>query len=341
MNFIQYLIDNKLTHGHFIHYTSEQIMRTFDPVQLSSIELFCKAAELGSFTAAAESLGLTPASVSRSIKRLEERLGVRLFSRSTRRIRLTNEGELYWQECQRALEQIAEVERAITGNQKVPSGLLRISVGTLYANYRLLPLLPRFTKAYPQIDLELSISNKVVDFVEEGFDLAIRLGIPRDSRLIAHKLEDAPVGIFGTPDYLARRGVPATLEDLAAHDCIQFVLPSTGRPMPWIFKDREGKNIDFTFRSRLRVLDDALGCISWTSAGGGLFQIYHFIAEPAVQRGELVEVLQEHGGRSRQFSILYPQNRHLSARVRAFVDFMLSTLRQAQMLPDDSIHGAR
>lgn len=302
-------------------------MRTFDPVQLGSIEQFCKAAELGSFTAAAEFLGLTPASVSRSISRLEERLGIRLFSRTTRRIRLTGEGELYWRECQRALEQIAEVERAITGNQKLPSGTLRISVGTLYANYRLLPLLPRFTEAYPQIDLELNISNRVVDFVEEGYDLAIRLGIPRDSRLIAHKLEEASVGIFATPEYLARRGAPQTLDDLASHDCIQFVLPSTGRAMPWIFRDHDGKDIDFAFRSRLRVHDDAMGCISWAAAGGGLFQIYHFIAEAAARRGELVEVLQAYGSRSRQFSILYPQNRHLSARVRAFVDFMLSTVR--------------
>lgn len=302
-------------------------MRTFDPVQLGSIEQFCKAAELGSFTAAAEFLGLTPASVSRSISRLEERLGIRLFSRTTRRIRLTGEGELYWQECQRALEQIAEVERAITGNQKVPSGTLRISVGTLYANHRLLPVLPRFTAAYPQIDLELNISNRVVDFVDEGYDLAIRLGIPRDSRLIAHKLEDASVGIFATPEYLVRRGTPQTLDDLAGHDCIQFVIPSTGRAMPWIFRDHDGKEIDFTFRSRLRVHDDAMGCISWAAAGGGLFQIYHFIADAAVRRGELLEVLQAYSGRSRQFSILYPQNRHLSARVRAFVDFMLATVR--------------
>ena len=303
-------------------------MRTFDPVQLGSIEQFCKAAELGSFTAAAEFLGLAPASVSRSISRLENRLGVRLFSRTTRSIRLTTEGEIYRQECQRALEQIAEAERAITGQQKVPSGLLRISVGTLYANYRLLPLLPAFAAAYPQIEVELSISNHLVDFVEEGYDLAIRLGIPNDSRLIAHKLEDASVGIFANPDYLARKGTPQSLEDLAEHDCIQFILPSSGRAMPWIFKDHEGKDIDYAFRSRLRVLDDALGCITWACAGGGLFQIYHFIADAAVRRGELTEVLQHHGGRARQFSILYPQNRHLSARVRTFVDYLLGAIRR-------------
>lgn len=302
-------------------------MHTFETTQVGSIELFCKAAELGSFSAAAEALGLTPASVSRSIKRLEERLGVRLFSRTTRNVRLTSEGDLYWQECRQALEQIAEAERAITGNQKVPCGLLRLSVGTLYANYRLLPLLKHFTTAYPQIELELSLSNRVVDIVNEGYDVAIRIGTPQDSRLIAHKLEDATVGIFATPDYLARSGMPQTLDDLARHDCMQFILPTTGRPMPWIVKMPDGKEVDYTFRSRFRLLDDAFGCVSWGHAGGGLFQTYHFIAGPAVARGELVEVLQAYGGRSRQFSVTYPQNRHLSARVRAFVDFMLERLR--------------
>ena len=300
-----------------------------DSVQLGSIELFCKAAELESFSRAAEALGLTPASVSRSIKRLEGRLGVRLFSRTTRNVRLTSEGELYWHECRQALEQIAAAERALAGNQKLPSGVLRISAGTLYANYRLLPLLRHFTSAYPQVELELSLSNRVVDIVDEGYDLAVRVGPPQDSRLIAQKLEDATVGIFATPDYIARRGRPATLDDLTDHDCLQFILPTTGRPMPWILRAPDGTDIDYTVRSRLRMLDDAFGCVSWGHAGGGLFQTYHFIAGPALARGELVEVLEDYAGRSRQFSLTYPQNRHLSARVRAFVDFMLQQLRAA------------
>lgn len=302
--------------------------RSFDTTQVGSIALFCQAAELRSFSGAAEALGLTPASVSRSIKRLEERLGVRLFSRTTRTVRLTSEGELYWQECRQALEQIAEAERALAGTQRVPSGLLRISVGTLYANYRLLPMLEHFTRAYPQIELELSLSNRLADIVDEGHDLAIRIGTPQDSRLIAHKLEDASVGLFATPGYLARRGTPQGLADLAGHDCLQFILPSSGRPMPWILRMPDGSDLDYTAPSRLRVLDDAQGCISWGQAGGGLFQTYHFIAGPALARGELLEVLPAYAGRSRQFSIIYPQNRHLSARVRAFVDFMLSRLRQ-------------
>jgi DNA-binding transcriptional LysR family regulator len=295
-------------------------------LQLGSIEQFCKAAELGSFTATAEFFGLTPAAVSRSIGRLEQRLGVRLFSRTTRSVKVTNEGALFWKECQMALQQIAEAERAVTGAQTVPGGLLRISVSAAYGTHRLLPLMPRFTEAYPQIEIELSISDKIIDFVDEGFDVAIRLGIQRDSRLVAFKLEEASLGVFATPGYLARKGTPRSVADLDAHDCIQYVSPNTGRPLNWLFTGAQGDEIEYTVKSRMRILNDALGCVAWVNAGGGLYQTYRFATTAAVGRGELVEVLREQGGRSRPFSILYPQNRHLSAKVRAFVDFLRATL---------------
>jgi len=301
-------------------------MAMVDSIQLGSIEQFCKAAELGSFTATAEFFGVTPAAVSRSVSRLERRLGVRLFSRTTRSVKVTIEGELYWKECQLALGQIAEAERAITGGQTVPSGLLRISVGAAYGTHRLLPLIPKFTEAYPQIEIELSISDKIIDFVEEGFDLAIRVGIQRDSRLVAYKLEDAFLGVFGTPEYMLKKGTPLSLNDLEAHDCIQYVSPNTGRGMLWLFKGEKGEEIDHPIRSRMRILNDALGCVSWVNAGGGLYQTYNFAAAAAVKRGDLVEVLRDYAGRSKPFSILYPQNRHLSAKVRAFIDFLRSTL---------------
>jgi DNA-binding transcriptional LysR family regulator len=280
--------------------------RTFDPVQLGSIELFCKAADLGSFTRTAETLGLTPASVSRSIGRLEARLGVRLFNRTTRSVRLTAGGELYHAQCQQA----------------EPKGLVRVSVGTVYGHHRVVPVLPGFMAAYPGVDIELNVSNRNVDFVEDGYDLAIRLGEPRDSRLVSRKLEEASVGIFGSPAYLRRHGKPKTLDELRQHDLIQFIVPSTGRPMPWILRTPEGENIDFNFKSRQRVHEDVLAGVGWAVAGGGLFQIYHFVAGEAVKTGQLVEVMQSHGGRSRPFHVLYPQNRHLSARVRAFVQYL-------------------
>lgn len=302
-------------------------MAAGNPLQLGSIEQFCRAAESGSFTGAAEILGLTPAAVSRSISRLEQRLGVRLFLRTTRAVKLTTEGELYWKECQLALEQIAEAERAITGAQTVPSGPLRISVSAAYGTFRLLPLVPKFTELYPQIDIEISISDKIIDFVEEGFDLAIRLGIQQDSRLVAFKLEDAMLGVFSTPTYLAKKGQPCSIDDLDEHDCIQYISPNTGRPLQWLFTDERGASIEKPITSRMRVLNDALGAVAWVNAGGGLYQTYRFAVRDALRRGDLVEVLQEYSGRSRPFSILYPQNRHLSARVRAFVEFLRSAVK--------------
>lgn len=302
-------------------------MAAGNALQLGSIEQFCRAAETGSFTGAAEILGVTPAAVSRSISRLEQRLGVRLFVRTTRAVKLTAEGELYWKECQLALEQIVEAERAITGAQTVPSGPLRVSVSAAYGTFRLLPLMPAFTERYPQIDIEVSISDKIIDFVEEGFDLAIRLGIPQDSRLVAFKLEDAMLGVFATPGYLAKKGEPRGIDDLGEHDCIQYISPNTGRPLQWLFIDDGGTAIEKPITSRMRVLNDALGAVAWVNAGGGLYQTYRFAVGDALRRGDLVEVLQTYGGRSRPFSILYPQNRHLSARVRTFVDFLRAAVK--------------
>jgi DNA-binding transcriptional LysR family regulator len=300
--------------------------RAFDPVHLGSIEIFCKAAELGSFTAAAEWLGITPAAVSRSVARLEARLGVRLFVRSTRHLRLTAEGDLYKNECQQALEQISAVENAVTGQQQAPSGRLRISVGTVYAHHRLIPVLPQFTAAHPKIDIELNISNRNVDFIEDGYDLVIRRGHPQPSRLIARKLEDASMGVFAAPAYLRAHGEPQTLEDLETHRCIPFVLPSTGRALPWLFHDAQGRELDLPVHSPLRVNEDVLGCVGWARAGGGLAQSYHFVTEAAVRAGELVEVLQPFAGRRQPFYILYPQNRQMTARVRVFVDFLVEAL---------------
>lgn len=300
--------------------------RSFDPVQLGSIEMFCKAAELQGFTAAALALGVTAAAVSRSVGRLEERLGAKLFTRTTRLMRLTEEGRAYFEQCRQALAQIENAERAINGSQAEPSGLLRISVPTTYGHYRVLPVLPQFMAQYPKVRVEVDLSNRNIDFVEDGFDLAIRGGEPGDSRLVARQLEDATFGVFAAPAYLARRGTPDAPEQLQDHDCIAFVMPSTGRSLPWVFR-RDGQEVDLALHSRVSVQGDVLGCLSYAMGGGGLLQTYHFVAERHVHSGALVEVMQAHGGRSRPFCILYPHNRHLSAKVRAFVAFMLARSR--------------
>jgi len=296
--------------------------RHFEDLQLGSIELFCLAAEASSFTAAAQVAGVTPAAVSRSISRLEERLGSRLFVRTTRSIRLTDGGRTFFEQCRQALTQLVEAQQEMMGAQSVPSGLLRISIPTTYGHHRILPLLPKFRALYPQVTVDIHISNRNIDFVAEGYDLAIRVRAQPDSTLIARLLEDAKLVVVATPAYLKRAGTPQTLDDLPDHECIQYELPSNGRRISWLFQV-DGKEREFAGEAGYSCSDDVLGGVTLAKHGAGLFQTYKFIVEEELANGSLVEVLQPYGGRSRPFTLLYPHGRYVPHRVRAFVDFLL------------------
>ncbi|AZC51916.1 LysR family transcriptional regulator [Pseudomonas chlororaphis] len=296
--------------------------RQFDDVLLGSIELFCMAAEIGSFTGAALAAGVTPAAVSRSVSRLEERLGVRLFVRTTRSIRLTDGGRDYHQQCRSALNQMLEAERQLTGQQLAPSGTLRISLPTTYGHLRILPLLPEFRRRYPQMRVEVNLSNRNIDFVEGGYDMAIRVRAQPDSGLVARLLEDAELVVFAAPDYLERVGTPQRLDDLAQHECIQFELPSSGRRIAWLFNGPDGP-CEVLAEGAYVCSEDLLGGVTLARHGAGLFQTYRFMVERELAEGSLVEVLQPYGGRSRPFSLLYPHSRHVPLRLRAFIDFLL------------------
>ncbi|AXI03902.1 LysR family transcriptional regulator [Aquirhabdus parva] len=305
------------------------MQRKFDDLLLGSIELFCLAAEHGSFTLAANAASVTPAAVSRSVARLEERLGVRLFVRTTRQIRLTDSGQRYYEQSRQALLQLVDAEREVTGQQTTPAGVLKISMPTPYGHYRVLPLLAAFRRQYPDVHIEIHLSNRNIDFTEEGVDLAIRGRAPVDSTLIARKLEDAELIVVATPDYLKRQGVPRTLEDLEAHDCIQFELPSNGRNIPWLFNqkvDGHAVEVDLVTRGAYVTSGDVLAGVTLVQNGAGVFQTYRFIVEQDLREGKLVEVLTEFGGRSRPFTLLYPHSRYLSSRVRVFVDFLVAHL---------------
>lgn len=299
--------------------------RQFDPVMLGSIELFCLAAELESFTAAATQAGLTPAAVSRAIGRLEARLQVRLFVRSTRRIRLTEGGRAYLAQCRQALNQLVEAERELTGRQAAPAGVLRISVPTTLGHHGVLRLLPGFRHRYPQVQVEVHLSNRNVDFIADGFDLAVRARAQPDSGLVARKLMDAALVVVAAPEYLAQAGRPVTLDDLAQHECIQFVLPTTGQRVPWAFR-LDGQDVDVNTDGGFTCSEDLLGVVTLARAGAGLLQTYRFIVEEDLARGELVELLQPYAGRSRPFSLIYPANRHMPLKVRVFIDHVLAAL---------------
>jgi DNA-binding transcriptional LysR family regulator len=296
--------------------------RHFDDVLLGSIELFCLAAEGGTFSAAALAAGVTPAAVSRSISRLEKRLGVRLFVRSTRSVRLTDGGKAYFEQCRGALNQLVEAERQVTGDQLQPSGTLRISAPTTYAHHRLLPLLPAFRERFPLIKVEVHISNRNVDLHNENFDCAVRVRPQPDSTTVARLLENAPLVVVASPAYLKRRGMPRKLVDLERHECIQFELPSSGRAIGWLFNEGEDEKEIF-LTSNYTCTDDVLGGVTLAASGAGLFQSYRFVVEKELIDGTLVEVLQDFGGRSRPFSLIYPHGRLLPSRVRAFVDVLM------------------
>ncbi|MDQ0026054.1 DNA-binding transcriptional LysR family regulator [Variovorax paradoxus] len=299
------------------------MQRQFGDILLGSIELFCLAAETGGFTSAALAAGVTPAAVSRSISRLEKRLGLRLFVRTTRSVRLTDAGRSYFAQCRQALTQLAEAEREVMGQQAQPSGTLRISVPTTYGHHRLLPLLPAFRERFPDIRLHVHLSNRNIDFVEEGYDMAVRVRAQPDSTLIARHLEDAQLVVVASRKYLKKAGTPRTLDDLSAHECIQFELPSSGRRISWLFREN-GKDREVFADSAYSCSDDVLGGVTLAQSDAGLFQAYRFVVEKELADGSLVEVLKPFAGRSRPYTLLYPDGRHVPLRMRVFIDFLMA-----------------
>lgn len=299
--------------------------RDFDSVMLGSIELFCLSAELQGFTAAAQAAGLTPPAVSRSVSRLEARLGVKLFTRTTRQVRLTDGGRAYYERCRQALHQLVEAEREVTGQQVAPAGPLRISVPTSYGHSRVLPLLPGFQALYPQVRIDVQVSNRNIDFVAEGFDLAIRGRVQPDSGMVARKLEDAELVVVASPSYLRRHGTPKSIESLQGHDCIQFLLPRTGQPVKWLLKNGCA-DIEVLTQGSITCSDDVLGAVTLARHGAGVLQTFRIVVQEDLARGTLKELLPQHAGTSRPFSIVYPANRHLPLRVRVFIDYLVEQL---------------
>lgn len=300
--------------------------RQFDTLMLGSIELFCLSAENGGFTRAAQLAGITPAAVSRAVARLEERMAVRLFTRTTRKVSLTDAGRRYYEQCKQALGQLADAEREVSGQQSIPSGKVRISIPTPIGHYRILPLISRFRQLYPAVEIEIHISNRNIDFAAEGFDLAVRGRTQPDSGLIIRKLLETELVVVAAPQYLQRHGTPATLESLKQHECIQFALPSTGQRVPWLFSEN-GRDIEIETRGGIECSDDILGTITLARHGAGLIQTGRFMVEGELAVGTLAEVLQHYGGRLRPFSLLYPSARHIPQRVRLLIDFLLEEIR--------------
>ncbi|MDC4194918.1 LysR family transcriptional regulator [Enterobacter cloacae complex sp. RIVM_C039474] len=293
--------------------------RKFD--YLGDVEVFIAVVEHGSFTAAAVALSTTPSVLSRAVSRLETRLGRQLLQRTTRRVGLTEAGRVYLEQARSAFSLLDEAERDGQGQEGDLTGRVRMSVPTTYGHYRLPPLLARFSQHYPRVQVDLNITNRNVDLIAEGFDLAIRLGQMPDSGLVARKLEDAALLLVASPAYLHRMGTPQTLDDLHRHMCLPFILPRTGRIAPWVFREDE-RDVDWLPASTIETSDDVLGVVSLAEHGMGICQSYEFIIRDRIQRGQLVEVLPHLRGRSRPFSVIFAPHRRQSAATRAMIDLL-------------------
>lgn len=300
----------------------------FNDFQLSRIEHFCLTVEKGSFTAAASALGITPGAVSRSIARLEDRLGVRLFVRSTRQLRITSFGQIYYEQCRQALNQLNDAELTIKRAQGALHGLIRISAPTAFTHFKLIPFLLSFQKKFPNIHVDVHASNRNIVFSQDNFDIAIRGQAPRDSNLIGRKLEDAKLIVVATAQYLKKAGIPRVLDDLKKHNCIEFELPSSGRKVPWHFY-HNGKPIELDVKGSITVLDDFLATTEFVKNHLGLMQVYRFTVEKELKTGELVEVLTEFSGATRPFFLLYPHVKYLPLCVRLFIDHLMEDIKES------------
>jgi len=290
---------------------------------LDGMKTVVAVVETGSFTAASERLNISKALASKYVGEVESRLNVRLFHRSTRKLALTEAGKRYYQQALPLLEEFTELVDSVTGEQSSPQGLLRVSVPVAFGEMKLAPLIPQFMRQFPDISLELILSNSLVDMVEEGIDVRVRIGGVDDSSLIARQLKTLPLILCASPEYLQRHGEPQTPQDIAEHNCIIDSNFRIGKHWPMIGPD--GKTETVNVSSRIAASSPS-AVKEIAAAGGGIGMVPRFIVEPALQQGLLKEVLP--GYRTLEFGLfaMYPHRRYLPKKVRCFIDFMVAEL---------------
>nr|WP_324259839.1 LysR family transcriptional regulator [Cellvibrio fontiphilus] len=278
------------------------------------VEAFIAVVRFGSFAAAARDLQVSNSHVSRLVSQLEQQLGTQLLYRTTRQIRLTDAGQLYYDSCRHLFDGLREAESLLQHHQGQPTGLLKITAATTFGDRYIAPLVNDFQLLYPQLKVQMYFSNRQVELIEEGFDLAIRMGVMRESTLIAKRLCDRREYIVGSPAYLARIAPPQTLTDLERHNCL------VGTRGYWLLSDG-GQRKDLQVRGNWQansgpaLLDAAL-------KGLGLAQLPDYYVDEFLRDGRLQSVLDEYRFTDAGVWVVYPQQRHLAPKVRLFIDFL-------------------
>jgi DNA-binding transcriptional LysR family regulator len=290
--------------------------------RLSGIAAFVNAVEAGSFALAASRMHLSRSAVGKSIARLEARLGVRLFHRTTRSQKLTAEGEAFYERCVRALAELEEAQAALDDGRLTPSGRLRVSAPVLFGRHCIAPILLKLAEQYPALELEMSFNDRVVDLVEEGIDLAVRVGSLADNAgLVARRLGSQSMVVCASPGYLAERGKLQSIADLSDHTGITYV--RSGRSIPWQLQDADRRTHEVRMTSRIRF-DDMEAMLGAAAAGLGLAWLPCWLVANHLRAGVLVRVLDASLHSGLDIHAVWPRTRHMSAKVRAAVDALVS-----------------
>ncbi|KPJ82337.1 MAG: hypothetical protein AMJ58_01695 [Gammaproteobacteria bacterium SG8_30] len=296
--------------------------------QLAAMRSFARVADLGSFSKAADALGLSRAMVSTQVAALEKRYGVRLLNRTTRRVALTSEGERYLAHCRRVLRALQAAEDELSHARERPQGRLRVDVPGPFGRHLLIPALPRFLARYPELSVDIRINDRLVDLVTEQVDVAVRGGSVSDPNLVARRAVGSRWITCAAPDYLDRHGWPATPADLTHHRLIGYLAPGSAWPRPWMFEDG-GRQQELV--ADFRVTSDSPEALLLAALNGaGIIQTMDLLAAQALERRELVVILPGTSVRGPPISVVYPQAGHRLAKVRVFTEFTVDLLQRWQ-----------
>ncbi|QNB06718.1 LysR family transcriptional regulator [Herbaspirillum frisingense] len=290
---------------------------------LSGISMFVQVAETRSFTEAARILGVSASAVGKSIARLEERLRVRLFHRSTRSITLTAEGALFLERCRRILSELDAAESELSDAAGSPRGKLKVGIPQL--NKLFMPVFDSFMQRYPDIDLDVDMSDRMVDVIEEGFDIVVRTGDQHDSRLIARKVGSCPHVLVATPSYLERHGEPHHPSELVGHLCLQHRFPATGKLERWPFLLDDGEpEIVLPETMTANTIEPLAYSVM---QGRGIAFLPTFLVRDALDNGQLRIILKDYLNQTVNFWLLWPASRYASPKLRVFIDHLIQHLR--------------
>jgi DNA-binding transcriptional LysR family regulator len=287
----------------------------------SGVLPFVTAAEAKSFRVAARKLGLTPSAVSKAVTRLEARLGLRLLNRSSRNVSLTEEGDAFLRGCQQAVASMRSAEEHVLSAQRAPRGRLTLSLPLMLGRMVVLPALKEFCERYPAVSVHATLTDRMVNLPDENVDVVVRVGVSTDSRLLVRKLRDIRWVTVAAPTYLSRRGQPRTPAELAAHNCLKFVLPN-GTVREWEFAAIGGVSRAPPPHGSL-LCDNGDGLIAAAESGLGIFQAHDYAVSDALESGRLVEILTQFEAPGPPIALMLPPGRRSSLKIRAFVEFML------------------